>query len=82
MRLFPLMLSKVVSIVIWLCSFSLVVAWDMVAGHMVEEATHLLEAGKQREEETVVSQYPLGQPHPNSDQTSSRQAPPPYGMKL
>lgn len=77
MRLFPLMLSKVVSIVIWLCSFSLVVAWDMV-----EEATHLLEAGKQREEETVVSQYPLGQPHPNSDQTSSRQAPPPYGMKL
>lgn len=65
--------SKVVSIVIWLCSFSLVVARDMVAGYMVEEAAHLLKAGKQREEETVASQYPT---RPNTPQQRSNFLPP------
>lgn len=72
MLLFPFMLSKVVSMVIWLCSFSLVVARDMVAGHMVEEAAHL-ESGKQRREETVVSQNPA---RPTTPQQRSNFLPP------
>lgn len=58
MHLFRSMFSKVVSVVIWLCS--LVVAQGIMAGHTVEEAAHILETRKQKREETVVSQYPPG----------------------